>query len=214
MRLCAVSWAIRPIFSRSCCDLRKFVIASSNATPSCSSHRIAPRPSGVASGIPPTRNATTGIPQAIASTRVSPYVSIKEAVTKTSAAVKSRARLYRSRMLPAKRTFKRSGTGRKPSPNARTITFSSSGKRDNCFNSHGTFLFVSFREAPPVTITNASAGRPSCFLRSSLSCGLKIVRSIPGEITPTPPHALAIALRPASSASQRLFATMRAPEVR
>jgi hypothetical protein len=63
-------------------------------------------------------------------------------------------------------------------------------------------------------MTNASAGKSRYFRQSALSCGLKTVVSIPGGITSTPPQALAIGLWPAISASQWLFATMRAPQFR
>src|SRR5215831_1949044 len=116
-------------------------------------------------------------------------------------------------MPPVKRTLKPSGTGTVPSPNANTITFPTSGKRDNCSKSHITFLLVSFREAPPVVMTKASAAKLSCLRHACLSCGLKTVVSIPGGITRTPPHASAILLLPAISASQKLFATIRARQL-
>jgi len=63
-------------------------------------------------------------------------------------------------------------------------------------------------------MTNASAGKARSLRHNCLSCGLKTVVSIPGGITRTPPHALAIGLRPAISASHSLFATIRAPQWR
>ena len=117
-------------------------------------------------------------------------------------------------MPPVNRTSKRPGTGTAPSPNAKTITPSRSGRSDSCSNNHGTFLFASVNDAPPVTMTKASVGKSRCFRHRLLSCAVKTVVSIPGGITRRPPQAWAIWLRPAISASQWLLATMRAPQLR
>ena len=117
-------------------------------------------------------------------------------------------------MPPVNRTFKPCGVVTTPSPNTKTIRRRRSGKCDSCSNSHATFLFASVSDAPPVMMTNASAGKSRSFRHRSLSCGLKTVVSIPGGTTRTPPQAWAIGLRPAISASQWLFATMRAPQFR
>ena len=77
-------------------------------------------------------------------------------------------------MPPVNRTFKPCGTGTAPSPNAKTIMPSISGNADSCSSSHGTFLFSSVSDAPPVTMTNASSGKSRCFRHSALSCGLKL----------------------------------------
>ena len=114
-------------------------------------------------------------------------------------------------MPRANRTLRPLGTETVPSPNAKTITPARSGKPDSCSNNHRTFLFASVSDAPPVRITNASVGKSRCLRQRFLSCGLNSVVSIPGGITCTPPQALTIGLRLTISASQWLFATMRAP---
>src|SRR5262249_8831317 len=85
------------------------------------------------------------------------------------------------------------------------------GNRESCFSSHEMFLFVSVNEAAPAAITKAFGGMASAARHCALSCGLKMVVSIPGGITRTPPQAFAIGLRPAISASQWPLATKRAP---
>ena len=117
-------------------------------------------------------------------------------------------------MPPVNRTSKQSGTGTAPSPNATNTTPRRSGKCDSCSSNHGTFLFASVSDAPPVTMTNAFAGNSRCFRHRFLSWGLKTLVSIPGTITRTPPQASAIGLRPAISASHWLFVTTRAPQFR